>query len=170
MKRKMKFNNKKGFTLIEILIVVAIIGILASIVLVGLGPAQKQGRDVRRISDLKQVQVGLELYFHKCGYYPGDVQATQPCTAFAAAADWAGMTAALVGAGPADTNIGVTAISDDPVRTQHYFYGVENTPGKEGTSYVLGATLEGSNSALDNDIDGTVFGVVCEDPVYCVQL
>ena len=45
---------RKGFTLIEILVVVAIISILASVVLVGLGPTRKIGRDARRISDLPE--------------------------------------------------------------------------------------------------------------------
>ena len=67
----MMTNQRKGFTLIEILIVVAIIAILASVVLVGLGPTQQAGRDARRISDLHEVQNGLELYYNKCGYYPG---------------------------------------------------------------------------------------------------
>ncbi len=52
-------QERKGFTLIEILIVVAIIAILASVVLVGLAPTQREGRDARRISDLAQVQNGL---------------------------------------------------------------------------------------------------------------
>ena len=50
---------KKGFTLIEILIVVAIIAILASVVLVGLGPSQQSRAAMRTsISDLREVQNG----------------------------------------------------------------------------------------------------------------
>src|SRR5579863_3533942 len=74
---------RKGFTLIEILIVVAIIAILASIVLVGLGPTQQAGRDARRLSDLHEVQNGLELYYNSCGYYPG-TSVSAPCAAYAA--------------------------------------------------------------------------------------
>ena len=57
--------------MIEILIVVAIIGILASVVLVGLGPTQQSGRDARRLSDLHEVQNAIELYYQKYGIYPG---------------------------------------------------------------------------------------------------
>lgn len=65
--------NKKsrGFTLIELLVVIAIIGILASIVLASLNTARKKGRDARRISDMKQVQLALELYYDANGsQYP----------------------------------------------------------------------------------------------------
>src|ERR1035441_6676978 len=84
---------QSGFTLIEILIVVAIIAILASVVLVGLGPTQQAGRDARRISDLNEAQNGLELYYNKCGYYPGPTNAAA-CAAWSANNTWAGMTAA----------------------------------------------------------------------------
>jgi len=57
--------KNKGFTLIEMLIVVAIIGILASLILIGLGPARAKARDSRRISDLRQIQNGLEMYYSK---------------------------------------------------------------------------------------------------------
>lgn len=61
-----------GFTLIEMLIVVAIIGILASAIMVGLGPAQQKGRDARRMSDLSQAQNALELYYTQNSQYPNN--------------------------------------------------------------------------------------------------
>ena len=57
------FRTKKGFTLIELLVVIAIIGILASIVLASLNTARIKSRDARRIADIKQIQIALELYF-----------------------------------------------------------------------------------------------------------
>lgn len=56
-------NTKKGFTLIELLVVIAIIGILSSVVLASLSTARQKSRDAKRISDVGQVQLALELFF-----------------------------------------------------------------------------------------------------------
>jgi type II secretion system protein G len=56
-------HSRRGFTLIELLVVIAIIGILASIILASLNTARKRGRDARRVSDMKQVQLALQLYY-----------------------------------------------------------------------------------------------------------
>ncbi|MBI2640463.1 MAG: prepilin-type N-terminal cleavage/methylation domain-containing protein [Candidatus Sungbacteria bacterium] len=56
-------NKSKGFTLIELLVVIAIIGVLASIVLASLNSARRKSRDARRITDIKQIQLALELFF-----------------------------------------------------------------------------------------------------------
>ncbi len=61
---------KKAYTLIEMLMVVAIIGVLASSIIIGLGASRASARDARRITDLKNVQVVLELYYSKYGFYP----------------------------------------------------------------------------------------------------
>ncbi len=149
---KNKKSNIKGFTLIEILIVVAIIGLLASVVLVGLGSFRTRGRDARRIADLRETQNALELYYTKNQSYPvlggGD--------------SWSGMTNSLVSAG-----IGVSSVSNDPLYpAKTYRYGVAN----DAQSYVLASTLEdSSNPALKDDADGTIYGVDCDDPSYCVQ-
>lgn len=63
-------NTKKGFTLIELLVVIAIIGILASIVLASLNTARVKSRDARRVADIKQIQLALELYFDSNRSYP----------------------------------------------------------------------------------------------------
>lgn len=60
----------KGFTLIELLVVIAIIGVLSSVVLASLNTARAKARDASRLSALRQLQVALELYYDKYGYYP----------------------------------------------------------------------------------------------------
>jgi prepilin-type N-terminal cleavage/methylation domain-containing protein len=67
---------RKAYTLIEMLMVVAIIGVLASSILIGLGSARAKARDARRITDLKSVQTALELYYSKYGIYPSRVPGT----------------------------------------------------------------------------------------------
>lgn len=68
MKRR---SLARGFTLIELLVVIAIIGILSSVVVASLNGARKKARDARRVDDVKQLQLALELYFDaKGGKYP----------------------------------------------------------------------------------------------------
>lgn len=162
--------TRKGFTLIEILIVVAIIAILASVVLVGLGPTQQAGRDSRRLSDLHEVQNGLELYYNKCGYYPG-VSATACDTT--ATNGYTTMAAALKGLG-----IGVTQVPLDPTNAAPHTYRFL-TNGATASQYVLSAVLENAANtvftsytapAIGTYTSGDTLDHACTSPEYCVTL
>lgn len=63
-------SSRKGFTLIELLVVIAIIGILSSVVMVNLSAARIKGRDVKRVADIGQVRIALEMYYDQFNRYP----------------------------------------------------------------------------------------------------
>jgi prepilin-type N-terminal cleavage/methylation domain-containing protein len=59
-----------GFTLVELLITIAIVGILAAIVLVNLSGARSSGRDAKRVSDIREIMTALQLFYHDNSAYP----------------------------------------------------------------------------------------------------
>ena len=145
-------NTGRGFTLIELLVVIAIIGILSSVVLASLNSARQKGRDARRIADIKQLQLALELYYDANGSYPATVS-----------------TSTLVSSGY------IAAIPSDPTGGAYSYAGLGSS---SCTSYHIGATLEQTgHTALDGDNDASA-GTACTgsgadfagtDPVYDVK-
>ena len=65
-----KLNKKNGFTLVEILVVIAVVGILSILAVVALNNAREKSRDAKRISDIRQIQTALQLYFNDNNAYP----------------------------------------------------------------------------------------------------
>lgn len=63
-------RTKSGFTLIELLVVIAIIGLLSTLSIIALNSARARARDAKRISDVKQMQVALEMYYNENNAYP----------------------------------------------------------------------------------------------------
>jgi len=63
-------HKKHGFTLVELLIVISIIGVLTSVVIASTTATRSKARDVRRIGDLKEVQLALALYYDVNRSYP----------------------------------------------------------------------------------------------------
>ena len=66
--RRPKFLDD-GFTLVELLVVITIISILATVVIVGLNSAKSKSRDATRVSDLHNIQIALDFYYDKYGTY-----------------------------------------------------------------------------------------------------
>jgi prepilin-type N-terminal cleavage/methylation domain-containing protein len=63
-------RNSRGFTLVELLVVIAIIGVLSTLAIFGLNSARSKSRDSRRVTDVKEIQTALELYYADRNGYP----------------------------------------------------------------------------------------------------
>jgi len=77
---------KRGFTIIELLVVMAIIGMLASIILVVFSGIQAKSRDTRRMQDVRELKKALSLYYVNTNRFPEAatavaVDGTDPITA-----------------------------------------------------------------------------------------
>lgn len=125
-----KFIHKKGFTLIELLVVIAIIGILSSVVLASLNSARKKSRDARRVADIGQLRLALELYFDSTRDYP---------------------TPANLSANLVPTYI--PSLPADPLTGAYGYFKCSTT------QYHIGASLEDStHAALTGDLDSIPSG------------
>ena len=147
-------KKRKGFTLIEMLIVVGIIAILAPLMLRGFGIATARSRDARRIGDLKNLQSALETYYNIENSYPNTT--------------YSGLEALL------KTKLGANfKLPQDPYpsRGATYYY----CPGSESISgainnYILGAFLEVS-PLTDSLTDVSCSGYTCgTNHFYCVGM
>ncbi len=63
-------HGSRAFTLIELIVVVAIISLLSTVILASLSVARRSARDVERISSLREMQTALELYYSEFKEYP----------------------------------------------------------------------------------------------------
>jgi type II secretion system protein G len=136
-------KNKNGFTLIEVMVAVAIIGILSSVVISSVTESKKRSRDAKRISDINQMKVALELYFDRCGEYPTKPNRTSSLPNITANNGC-----------PTGINLQtfINQLPAPPVANE-YKYTINVWPGKP-TDYALRADLEGNNQVLVEDFDG----------------
>lgn len=126
---------KKAFTLVEILVVVTIIGLLASIAAVSYSQFVKQSRDTRRKTDIEQIRAALELYrnFDLSGEYPASITF--------GTGDIADGTATYL-----------KKIPNDPLNTRGYvYYYFREASNKD---YTLCVYLEGSGTSVGGTLCG----------------
>lgn len=129
--------NKRGFTLIELLVVIAIIGLLSTLAVVALGSARQRARDSKRVSDLRQVQTALELYYTDNSAYPTEATAVElGTTNYACLNSASGFTTADC----PSPYMGL--VPSDPGSNQYLYQSAS------GTTYTITATLEGAVANL----------------------
>lgn len=128
--------NKKGFTLIELLVVIAIIALLSTLAVVALGSARQKARDAKRLSDIKQVQTALELYYTDQNGYPSGAALVLGSTS-AKCLNASGFTTADC----ATPYMGQVPANPSP-NGADYIYNVS------GGTYTITFTLEGTSGGL----------------------
>jgi len=80
-------KKQKGFTIVELLIVIVVIGILAGLVITTFNGIQQKGRDTERQTDVKAIHSQVEAFWAQKGYYPSltDLNDRTATTGFVAA-------------------------------------------------------------------------------------
>ncbi len=141
----------RGFTIIELLIAVVLIGILSGLVIAVINPRtfQGRGRDAQRVSDLKTIQSALELYFSDNRRYPisawtrirGNDTVTNALT-----------SGNYINSVPVDPM--ASGSQDNPCGGGITGYNYRYRSTETGTAYVLTATMENANSNQGNECNG----------------
>jgi len=115
---------RNSFTLVEILVVVTIISLLASIAAVSYSRFVKQSRDARRKTDIEQIRAAVEMYRNFNGVYPTT-----------------GMT---FGSGQIQDSSGTKymgKIPNDPMPTPYTYYYVSTSQDYTLCSYIEGGNI-----------------------------
>lgn len=153
-------RNKKGFTLVELLVVIAIIGLLSTLAVVALGSARSKARDARRISDIKQAQTALELYFADLGMYPNpalpitDMGSASSAVLCDLSPSVDGFAAAELGCGTVYMGQ-VPANFAQPAAISDYTY----TSVSAGQSYTIDFELEGTTAGITGTAQASPSGL-----------
>ncbi len=156
-------TQNSGFTLLEILVVMVIIGILVTIGVNTFMGAQKKGRDSRRKEDLHQITTALEVYYNDHGYYPessgnGEIIGCGG-SGPPSVCNWGAIFAR-------DNITYMVQLPKDPVDGRQYYYDSD-----DGRDYAIFAYLENDqDGVLVKDEDGQVLfyeGMDCGGSTLC---
>lgn len=141
----MKKNN--GFTLVELLISISIIAILTILASISYTKVQKDGRDQRRIEDLKAIQNAAEQYYLLTG-------GLYPSSGYSAGSEW------KVGIG-ANAQVVLQRFPGDPKGTSY------DVNASSSTGYCICATLEEPKNGNAFNSDDCDFQNISN--FYCVK-
>jgi type IV pilus assembly protein PilA len=155
-------NKKNGFTLVELLVVIAIIAVLAAVVVLIINPLEltRQSRDTARLSDLTSLNNALNVAVQEASTSGAQilcVGTTAPCSGTSNTAPQT-TTRKADGTGWVKVNLGsqtavsVPTLPADPVNdaTYHYTY----TTNGAGDKWEINAVLESQKFQTKMAADG----------------
>ncbi len=119
--QQLPHHYNKAFTLIELLVVIAIIGVLSTLSVVALNSARSKARDSRRLSDIHNLSLALEMYYDDFGAYPEFPTANAGIIGGLCLSDL-GITSTC------GLNTYIAKIPDDPKNNKHYLYSTVVNP------------------------------------------
>lgn len=139
----MKIYYRRGFTLVELLVAISIIGVILSISFFGIQNARKSSRDAKRKSDLESVRSALEMYKADTGKYPStsggmNLSSSLPFPNY------------------------ISSIPSDPLgSSRNYTYSCKSVVSGNCVSYVLCTSLESASGSVSG------CGYSCGSGVSC---
>lgn len=131
---RLVFN--RGFTVMELLVVMAIMGILYTVVMSSVGDSRSKGRDSKRIADISLIQLILEKYYDEEHKYPSSLD------------ELFAQDSSFSKKDPQDIDYKYTTLNSDKTSC--------DSSSSKCQSYHLGATLENNNSVLEDDEDKNI--------------
>lgn len=143
--KKNIFTFRQGFTLLELLVTISIIGILLGVGSVSFSTAQKRGRDSRRKADMRSIQKSLEQCYALDTEYPQTVVSSSSLDC-----DSGESTMDLVPADPKPDSVYVYSVDSDPATTYCLCATLENVDTGNATSTgASGACVFATGSGAD---------------------
>lgn len=140
---------QKGFTIIELLIVIAIIAILAGLVLNNFQGAQAKARDTQRVTDLNNVHSKLEEYYNENNAYPQTfTAATFPGIDAASLSDPDGATITINAAVADET--AAQAVADPDTADEYLYIAWPTGCTNNCTGYLLKTFIERPGGSTTN--------------------
>ena len=139
------FKKNSGFTLIELIVVISIIGVLAGIMVANFSQVRAKTRDGVRRKDMEQIRLALETYRSDAAQYP--TLANFPACG-------SPLTYTPPGASSSSPNTYMKKVPCDPKGTAYTYTPTTNSAGKI-LGYTLSICIENENDQSDIVVDDT---------------